>query len=39
VTDQQLAVMANVSINFVMKYAYCAEPLLVTVPPAEAAAQ
>jgi hypothetical protein len=39
VTDQQLAVMANVSINFVMKYAYCAEPLLVTVPATEAAAE
>jgi hypothetical protein len=38
VTDQQLAMMANVSINFVMKYTYCAEPLLLTVPAAETAA-
>jgi hypothetical protein len=31
VEKQQLAVMANVSINFVMKATYSAEPLLVTV--------
>jgi hypothetical protein len=35
VKDQQVAVMAHVSINFVMKYTYCAEPLLVTVLPAK----
>jgi hypothetical protein len=38
VKDQQLPVMAHVSINFVMKYTYCGEPLLITVegpPPAK----
>jgi hypothetical protein len=32
VQDQQIAVMANVSINFVMKATYASDPLLVTVP-------
>jgi hypothetical protein len=31
VENQQVAVMANVSINFVMKFTYAAEPVLVTV--------
>jgi hypothetical protein len=31
VENQQIAVMANVSINFVMKYTYAAEPVKVTV--------
>jgi hypothetical protein len=31
VERQQVPVMAHVSINFVMKFTYCAEPLLVTV--------
>jgi hypothetical protein len=31
VDKQQVAIMAHVSINFVMKYTYCGEPLLVTV--------
>lgn len=31
VENQQFCVMANVSINFVMKYAYSSEPLKVTV--------
>lgn len=31
VEKQQVAVMANVSINFVMKATYCSQPLLVTV--------
>jgi hypothetical protein len=31
VKDQQVAIMAHVSINFVMKFTYCGEPLLVTV--------
>jgi hypothetical protein len=31
VQDQQVAIMAHVSINFVMKFTYCGEPLLVTV--------
>jgi hypothetical protein len=32
VQNQQVPVMAHVSINFVVKMTYCAEPLLVTVP-------
>lgn len=35
VENQQIAVMANVSINFVMKYTYASEPVKVTVTPAE----
>jgi hypothetical protein len=38
VQSQQVPVMAHVSINFVMKWTYCGEPLLVTVegpPPAK----
>jgi len=31
VTQQQVPVMAHVSINFVMKCTYCSEPLLVTI--------
>lgn len=31
VEKQQVAVMANISINFVMKSTYCGKPLLVTV--------
>jgi hypothetical protein len=31
VTDQQVPVMALVSINFVMKFTYCSEPLRVSV--------
>ncbi|HEV3344061.1 MAG TPA: hypothetical protein VG125_27045, partial [Pirellulales bacterium] len=31
VENQQIALMANVSINFVMKYSYAAEPVKVTV--------
>jgi hypothetical protein len=31
VENQQIAVMANVSINFVMKYSYAGEPVKVTV--------
>jgi hypothetical protein len=31
VQNQQVAIMAHVSINFVMKFTYCGEPLLVTV--------
>lgn len=31
VQNQQVAVMAHVSINFVMKFTYCGEPLMVTV--------
>lgn len=31
VKDQLIPVMAHVSINFVMKYTYCGEPLFVTV--------
>jgi hypothetical protein len=34
VMNQQVALMAHVSINFVMKATYCGEPLLVTVLPA-----
>ena len=33
IENQQIAVMANVSINFVMKYSYCGEPVKVTVTP------
>ncbi|HUY32574.1 MAG TPA: DVUA0089 family protein [Pirellulales bacterium] len=33
VENQQIAVMANVSINFVMKYTYCGEPVKLTIPP------
>lgn len=32
-TDVPIAVMGHVSINFVVKTAYCTAPLLVTVPP------
>ena len=28
---QQIAIMAHVSINFVMKFTYCGEPIFVTV--------
>ncbi|HET6883695.1 MAG TPA: PPC domain-containing protein [Pirellulales bacterium] len=35
VENQQIAVMANVSINFVMKYTYASEPVKVTVTPAQ----
>lgn len=28
---QQVAIMANISLNFVMKRTYCAEPLWVTI--------
>ena len=31
VENQQIAVMANVSINFVMKYTYCGEPVKLTI--------
>ena len=31
VENQQVAVMAHVSVNFVMKCTYCGEPLLITV--------
>jgi hypothetical protein len=31
VEKQQIAIMAHVSINFVMKFTYCGEPVLVTV--------
>jgi len=31
VENQLVPIMANVSINFVMKYAYSSEPLKVTV--------
>ncbi|MCA9177021.1 MAG: hypothetical protein KDB14_21175 [Planctomycetales bacterium] len=31
VEKQQIVVMANVSLNFVMKASYCSEPLMVTV--------
>jgi hypothetical protein len=31
VKEQQVPIMAHVSINFVMKFTYCAEPLLVSV--------
>jgi hypothetical protein len=31
VSGQQVPVMAHVSINFVMKWTFCAEPLLITV--------
>jgi hypothetical protein len=31
VQNQQVAIMAHVSINFVMKFTYCGEPLLITV--------
>jgi hypothetical protein len=33
VENQQIAIMANVSINFVMKYTYAGEPLKVTISP------
>jgi hypothetical protein len=33
VEKQQVPIMAHVSINFVMKWTYCAEPLLITVRP------
>lgn len=33
VENQQIAIMANVSINFVMKYTYASEPLKVTISP------
>ncbi|HVA46577.1 MAG TPA: hypothetical protein VNH11_09405 [Pirellulales bacterium] len=33
VESQQFAIMANVSINFVMKYTYASEPLKVTIAP------
>jgi hypothetical protein len=33
VENQQVAVMANVSINFVMKYTYCGPPVIVSVLP------
>jgi hypothetical protein len=33
VENQQIAVMANVSINFVMKYTYCGEPIKLTILP------
>jgi hypothetical protein len=32
VEKQQIAIMAHVSINFVMKFTYAAEPVWVTVP-------
>jgi uncharacterized membrane protein len=31
VQKQQIPIMAHVSINFVMKWTYCAEPLFITV--------
>jgi hypothetical protein len=31
VENQQIAVMAHVSINFVMKFTYCADPVFVTI--------
>lgn len=31
VVKQQVAIMAHVSINFVMKFTYCGEPLFITV--------
>src|SRR5262249_20970781 len=31
VENQQIAIMAHVSINFVMKFTYCGEPVAVTV--------
>jgi hypothetical protein len=31
VEKQQIAIMAHVSINFVMKFTYCGEPVLITV--------
>ena len=34
VQDQLVPVMAHVSINFVMKFTYCGEPIRVTVAPA-----
>ena len=34
-SKQQICVMANVSLNFVMKATYASKPLLVTVAPAE----
>jgi hypothetical protein len=34
VEKQQVPVMAHVSINFVMKWTFCAEPLFITVAPA-----
>jgi hypothetical protein len=33
VDSQQIAVMAHVSVNFVVKMTYCGEPLLLTVTP------
>lgn len=33
VENQQIVIMANVSINFVMKYTYASEPLKLTVSP------
>jgi hypothetical protein len=36
VRGQQVPVMAHVSINFVVKFTYCAEPLLITVEGASA---
>ena len=38
VQNQQVPVMAHVSINFVMKFTYCAQPLYLSVIPAQAAA-
>jgi hypothetical protein len=32
---QQVAVMANISLNFVMKWTYSSRPLLITVAKAE----
>jgi len=37
VQKQQVPIMAHVSINFVMKWTYCAEPLFITVSPAASA--
>ncbi|HLN26785.1 MAG TPA: hypothetical protein VK395_03515 [Gemmataceae bacterium] len=38
VQNQQVPVMAHVSINFVMKFTYCAQPLYLSVIPAQTAA-
>jgi hypothetical protein len=39
VENQQISVMANVSLNFVMKATYSSAPLLVTIAPAEEPAE
>ena len=35
VDKQQICIMANVSLNFVMKATYASKPLLITITPSE----